>query len=146
MTPRQIIIVILILSFWTTVSAKDFTLADLKMKESLEIRFQSRGCFHSTQIRIKILRTSGYFVEISENIESDPIVVTLSPDDIAQLDRLIAYYRSLERPGTCTTKDTVTLLWQGPRIKAFIEPFVDATCDAPEAGRMVIQRLMKQRG
>ena len=142
-TLKQIGTVILMLGPWSTVFAMDFTVADLDPRGWVEIRFQSQGCEHHTKARITIRKTDTYLAEVSTGLESDPMIIELSANDVTQLDRLIAYYRQLSGPGACTTEDTVTLVWQGTHIKTFIEPFVDATCDAPPEGHALLRKLMQ---
>lgn len=139
---QQIIILFIVLSFYRTGLAKEFTLANLQAEDFLEIRFQSTGCFHKEKVRIKITRTNKYMAEVSKEESFDPIIVELSSAEIKELDELFSYYRTIKKPGGCTTEDSISLLWSGTRIKPFIEPFKDATCKAPEQGYGVIKNLL----
>ena len=73
----------------------------------------------------------------------------MSPDQAAAVDALLDYYRERTEPNdSCTTEDSVTVLWQStpspvgwlppktePRVRSTTETFVDASCGAPRHGR-----------
>jgi len=116
--------------------------------DSVEIRFDTTGCFHHEEAIITITRTVAitrmdhFEARVVRERGDEPIRVDMSDHEIAQLDELLAYYRTLEGSNLCTTTIAVGLLWKGPTILPYIEPFTDATCDAPEAGHSVLHRLV----
>lgn len=141
---RQIILIFLIFNSWGIASANEFMISNLKSNESLEIRFHSRGCFHKKQVNIKIFKKDIYLAQVSETHLYTSPTIKLSTEDVQHVDQLIKYYRSIKEPGGCTTVDNISLLWQGPNIKPSIEPFSDATCNAPELGYQVIQKFINR--
>ena len=138
---RGVAILIVLFGLVGATFANDRTIGDLQTDETVEIRFESQGCFHSTRVRITIFKAAHFQATVSQLGGTARDLVDLTTDDIANLDGLLSYYRGLEEPGACTTVDTISVLWRGPTIKAFIEPFIDASCGAPEPGRAVIHRL-----
>ena len=132
----------LVLLVTTPAWSEDRTFGGMRSGESAEIRFGTVGCFHHEEAVITIARADRFETTIARKHGDEPVRVKLSDQEVAQLDELLAFYRTLEGQGGCTTTDTIGVLWRGPTIMPYIEPFTDATCGAPEAGHAVIRRLM----
>jgi len=142
-------------------TTEDRKISDLTPGESVEIRFESQGCFHFIDAKITITRTEhftatverstaphNYFegLRLYDTWEPHPTPIVLTTEDIAALDELLTFYRSLTEPGVCTTEDSISFLWRGPTLKPYIEPFVDATCRAPTSGSALVLRLIESTG
>jgi hypothetical protein len=107
----------------------------LEPLETIRVRFNSTGCFHSRTYELTFRRRSSYAATVRE--VTTPIVgaapkrsrtTVLSSTRVAGLDRLLEYYRR-ESPGGCTTVELVTitrLSANGTPIAT--EQYVDESC------------------
>jgi len=101
--------------------ARSPSLAQLAPGERLHVAYHSRGCFHDRQYDIDFERGA------SVTARAFGRTVTLSPREIAGLDRLFEFYRSRPRGG-CTTEDKITIsqFCGGREISS--ERYVDGSC------------------
>ena len=97
------------------------SLAQLASGERLRIAYHSQGCFHERQYDIEFQGGA------SVTARSGSHTVTLSPQQVAGLDRLFAFYRSRPRGG-CTTVDTITITRFRSSERVSSEKFVDDSC------------------
>jgi len=117
------------------------SLQQLPTGDKVKVTFSSSGCFHrytyefefqrSTTITAKVRRLEDRWNDSTQKHETIRRIslgtATLTPAELAGLDRLLAFYRS-KRGGACTTVDQITLQQtSGTAIKA-TESYTDATC------------------
>jgi hypothetical protein len=96
-------------------------LSHLQQGDQLHVSYQSHGCFHEQKYEIDFERSA------SVTARSAGRTITLSPKEVAGLDRLFQFYRS--RPsGGCTTRDDISISqFRGPQ-KISSERYVDGSC------------------
>ena len=104
----------------------------LRPGESIAVDFVSTGCFSSTHYNFEIgagkkplVSAQTFKLGKPEPVELGKL--TLSPADVAGLNRLFQMYRTLPQGG-CTTVDTITLTQMRGDKEIAKERFVDRTC------------------
>ena len=121
------------------------TFSKLPAGDILEIDFKSSGCFSHSHYELAFGRTpspSVSVIEFTDRWINDQEVVTepkfrgiskLSGEDLAQLDRLLSFYRGPKTSG-CTTVDTIVVgqVRNGRTIAS--ESFEDGSCRTLEDG------------
>lgn len=108
--------------------------------DTLQIDFKSDGCFHhnhfsftygrSPQPTMTVTRFQTEWIDDKPTEESKYLgVLALTPNDIKQLDRLMAYYREPHGDG-CTSVERVTIQHVHRGRVVAEETFKDESCDA----------------
>jgi hypothetical protein len=96
-------------------------LSQLRPGERVHISYHSRGCFHDRSYEFDFERKG------SVTVRSSGHVVPLTSQEIAGLDKLIAFYRS--RPGGgCTTQGEIVISDFRDRQQISSEHYVDGSC------------------
>ncbi len=156
--PNRVSLLVLLLAFGTVSAAQEATsqgdegrkIGDLNSKESLRIRFQSRGDYHSHDRFVTITGGVAKTAIVAEP-SRDSVGVThkagglvaLSSAAVAGLDALLDYYRN-PRKEDCLVVDTITLNWLENGKPQGIERFSDASCMVERTrGVLSIQRLIR---
>ncbi|WP_038169494.1 hypothetical protein [Verrucomicrobium sp. BvORR106] len=110
--------------------------------QSIEVQFQSSGCFHYVKHHLKIVpQGDGYLVTGTSPLTSSPRQpknerakasklhdIRLTQSDAVKLDRLFEFYRHV-RAGGCTTSDTISLQVKSGTKTVSQATFKDETCD-----------------
>ncbi len=167
-TPRFILILVLAIlsSLGTAYAAEKINgFAQLAPGDTLQIRFTSRGCFHSYSYDLTFTRTPEPSVSVAavrlalEGPEPRPKYrdaerrerghLPLSESDFAGLDTLLGFYRTNSLAG-CTTHDEIKIseIRDGKVIAT--EKFKDASCRAHDVKGVLlidalVQRLSKKK-
>lgn len=160
-TPHFILTaLILVTGLCAFASDKVATFSSLPRTDTIEIRFNSSGCFHDytydytfqigTTSSVSIASVKQTWSLKNKRIEESRSalgIVPLTATDLKGLDELLQFYRS-EPAGGCTTVDRVTVsqLRNGKPIAT--EQFIDRTCCALDTNRFTtlpeIARRLKQ--
>lgn len=136
-----------------------FSVSQLKEGESLEIHYESRGCFHNSITDVVISEGVVRFLDIhmewdegkKEHVEVARNLVgrmVLAEADAAGLDALLMYYAG-EPGGGCTTVDEITVkLMMDGEVKREAG-YTDGSCSAGDVGGAITigalrQKLVKQ--
>lgn len=126
--------------------------------QSLEVDYQSTGCFHHVAYHIKIIpQGDGYLVTGSSPASSSPHnkknerpkdtplhAIKLSQRDAIKLDRLIEFYRHVPTGG-CTTSDTISLQLKTGTKTITRATFTDETCDTYDRPELLTIPTLVQR-
>jgi hypothetical protein len=113
--------------------------------DSIVVTFTSSGCFHHYAYEFHFQHGRGFTVsvmqieqrwnEAQKREETAKLILlgttTLSEAEMAGLDRLFAYYRSMKRGG-CTTVDQITATHKSGDTAKASESFTDATGKTPD--------------
>jgi hypothetical protein len=109
------------LSATATALAGSPSLSQLPPGDRLHVSYHSRGCFHDRKYEIDFERAA------SVTARSSGRAVSLSPKEIAGLDKLFQFYSSRPRGG-CTTQDDITISQFRGGQKIASEHYVDGSC------------------
>ncbi|MGJ8643017.1 MAG: hypothetical protein ACSHX9_06385 [Luteolibacter sp.] len=153
------VLLFLISSLSFCLGAEPFSVSGLKEGETLEIHYESLGCFHNSitvvvisrgvvkfsDVHMEFNKEKKEFIEIARNPVGQ---LALGEADATGLDTLLEFYAG-EPDGGCTTVDeiTVRLLVDG-EVKREAD-YTDGSCSADEVeGAITIsalrQKLVKQ--
>jgi|GEM_PF-1426865 len=114
---------------------------NLSGERSVEVEFDSTGCFHHITYEFEFRRGETLAAKVTEVTEKwdeskKPVrtttrkvlgTVKLTPDEARGLDRLMAFYRK-PKFGGCTTVDSISIkVMEGTETVA-TENYTDATC------------------
>ena len=106
------------------------TFSGLQKGEELRVDFDSRGCFHCYTYELKFSRTAaGVVVSFTSETRGALGELVLGMSDLAGLDRLLSFYRSV-RLGGCTTKDSIKVARLRKGTIVATERFTDESCEA----------------
>jgi hypothetical protein len=102
----------------------------LEEHDTVQVEFESQGCFNHSIWSLRFERKDGLLVSIhpfSKKKRQPSSVIKLTEDEVKGLDQLLKFYRSNHANG-CTTVDSITLtLYRG--IKPMRqEKYTDASC------------------
>src|SRR5262245_35816624 len=97
------------------------SLSQLQPGERLHVSYHSRGCFHDRKYEIDFERGA------SLTARSAGRTISLSPEEVAGLDKLFQFYSSWPRGG-CTTKDDISISQFRSGHKISSEHYVDGSC------------------
>ncbi|MDP4624621.1 MAG: hypothetical protein NWT08_05715 [Akkermansiaceae bacterium] len=145
-----------LISSWSVcIGAEPFSVSGLKEGESLEIHYESRGCFHNSttdlviskgmvrffDIQMEWNEEKKEFVEIARNPAGQ---MALEKADATGLDKLLKFYAG-EPDGGCTTVDeiTVRLIVDG-EVKREAD-YTDGSCSASEVEGVIIIHTLQQK-
>ena len=118
---RILIAAFFALAGMVTVLAGSPSLSRLQPGDRLHVSYHSRGCFHDRKYEIDFERAG------SVTARSSGRTVTLSPREVAGLDKLFQFYSS--RPcGGCTTQDDIGISQFRSCQKISSEHYVDGSC------------------
>jgi hypothetical protein len=101
--------------------ARSQSLSQLAPGDRLHVAYHSRGCFHDRKYDIDFERGPSVTARASGR------TVTLSPQEIAGLDKLLEFYRSRPRGG-CTTHDKIAISHFRAGKEISSEQYVDGSC------------------
>lgn len=130
----------------------------LEPGQSLELRYQSFGCFHSFDYDLSITpdgqayRVTGTDRSASRTIQDTKVVhnkkllipVTLTQQDAVKLDRLFEFYRNITS-GDCTTSDTIDVETKAGTRTISKESFKDDTCDTYDRPELLTLAALVRR-
>lgn len=135
----------------------------LAFGDTLQMRFTSKGCFHSytydvtftrkvkptASVTAVTLEWVGPGATYRDGKRRELGTLSLTESDLAGLDALLAFYRS-NTNRNCTTKDSIKITWVRDGKVIATEEFTDPSCDADDLkGVLTIpslaQRLPKGR-
>jgi hypothetical protein len=111
------------LSLCSSVTALDagfVSLSQLQPGDRFHVAYHSRGCFHDRRYEIDFERGA------SVTARSSGHAITLTPREVAGLDKLMEFYRS-RPPGGCTTEDEITISHSHAG-KISREHYLDGSC------------------
>jgi hypothetical protein len=109
------------LSATATVLAGVPSLSQLQPGERVHMSYHSRGCFHDRNYEIDFERTTAVIARSSDRS------VSLSPKEVAGLDKLFQFYSSRPRGG-CTTQDDISISQFRGGQKVSSEHYIDGSC------------------
>ncbi|MEP4808350.1 MAG: hypothetical protein ABJ118_07165 [Luteolibacter sp.] len=148
-------LLLLAASMGICLGAEPFSVSDLKEGESLEIHYESRGCFHFSITDIVISGGVAKFFDIrmewdAEKKEHVEIArnpagqMALDKADAAALDKLLKFYAD-EPDGGCTTIDEITVrLRVGEEVKREAD-YTDASCAASDVKGGITLHALRQK-
>jgi len=128
--------------------------ADLASDESLRIRYFSTGCYHLQERLIVIAGGRDKSAAVSPASRESVGMprdaggnVRLDGFDVRRFDRLLAFYRAIDRPRGCVIKEDIILTWMKRGEPVAIERFADQSCAASEnPGRLTLRELVLRAG
>lgn len=145
-TPFYMILVLLLsgLAASPCSAAEVGLISSLARSDSLQISFESTGCFHFHSFEITISRAQQYTAKVVEIQQQGPTAfnnevkvnppvrvelgeLVLSHGDVAGLDGLLRFYRS-KKPDGCTTTDRIAISKTHAGAVVATEQFVDQSC------------------
>ena len=139
------------------VAEEAFSVSGLKADETLEVSYESQGCFHNSALQISITAGEVKMVEIirksdAEKKESKAVStvelgkITLDAGSIAGLDRLLKFYADVPN-SYCTTVDKITVEKKKGNETVRRAAYTDASCATYEMKGVVtfgqIERLIR---
>lgn len=148
---RCILAALLLASTGLASAGNAISLRNFPAGDSVTVTYSSNGCFATMAYSFDFQRSAFVTVEIFRlEPQRDPVsdidlepkrvslgTVALNDDEVAGLDRLLAFYRS-KPPGGCTTVDNILLTQRtGNTLKAS-EAFIDASCQADEQKNLTL--------
>jgi hypothetical protein len=125
--------------------------ADLGINEAIEVRVISHSCFDRQIHDLKISRDEEEYVAgVSSPIDRHvlPRLLPLNAQQVAGLDRLLAYYRRHERHG-CTNSKSVTLTRRSASGQLIsTEEYLDDSCgtEYPDGVTLLPELLFQPDG
>jgi hypothetical protein len=109
---------------------KQISFENLEKNESIQVQFNSRGCFHHTAFLLLVEKDPSGFNRLATYNQSgerlDPIA--LDRVDLKYLNLLMEWYRH-NHGGSCTTVDTITVSKHREGLKIAEEHFTDESCE-----------------
>ena len=129
-----------------------YSFATMTREDKAVIKYISTGCFHHRFYALTFAGTSPMTVKVEQfkdNMDSEnarngkkrTTTLTLSPQDVAGLDKLFNFYRTPSKGG-CTTVDKVGVAWYKNDKKEKYEYFVDETCSSDQTKALNIWGLI----
>ncbi len=149
--------VIVLYSLLPCVAEEAFSVSGLKADETLEVSYESEGCFHNSALQISITAGEVKMVEIIRQSDADKKVskavstielgkITLDAESIAGLDRLLNFYADMPN-NYCTTVDKITVEKKKGNGTVRRATYTDASCATYEMKGVVtfgqIERLIR---
>ena len=132
--------------------AEPISFVSLAAGESISVRFASFGCFHQSVEEFEFTRGQSLTVEIfritgrkDKPAERKSLgKLTLTDEETAGLDKLLAYYRKNIDRG-CTTEDQITLTRAGAGAAKITENYKDSSCGTYEEKDLTLFTSLAQR-
>jgi hypothetical protein len=115
----------------SVLAAEPISFRKLPDGDTIEVTFQSFGCFHQAAHALDFARGKEMTVDILSLVPPKRGKalgkITVSDRDLAGLDRLMKFYRS-KQPGGCTTVDTIGVVQKHDGKVVAEEKYTDSTC------------------
>lgn len=140
--PMKTTILAFLISASLALAGDPISFKELPIGDSIHVTFTSTGCFHFETYEFDFRRSATMSVQVTqvelrwneaqerhEEVKRIPLgTVTLSDGEVAGLDRLFTFYRSIIRRAGCTTVDHITAARKSGGAVQATESFTDATC------------------